>query len=113
VLKRYGRICFAKVLIDIDGRPRAHLLCPGSPLLEATISAVLERWRNILDTGAVLIDDSDPGDIPRMGKICLHWENPGHKSLDGARGAYEKLSHHKIASLRSRVSICFHEEEST
>jgi len=64
VLKRYERICFDKDLVA--DQPRAWLVCPGSPLLDATIDLVLERHRDILKRGAVLVDENDPGETPRL-----------------------------------------------
>lgn len=64
VLKRYERICFDKDLVSDP--PRATLVCPGSPLLDATLDLVLERHREVLKRGAVLVDENDPGDAPRL-----------------------------------------------
>ena len=62
VLPRYERICFDKDLIAAPGKPLAEFVCPGHPLLDATIDLVLERHRHLLRQGAVLIDPSDPGE---------------------------------------------------
>jgi hypothetical protein len=64
VLQRYERVTFEKN--RVAEQPRAYLVCPGSPLLDATIDLVLERYRGILKQGAVLIDEHDPGDEPRL-----------------------------------------------
>lgn len=64
VLKRYERICFDKE--EMDQQPRAELVCPGSPLLSATIDLILERYGALLKCGAVLVDEEDPGDTPRL-----------------------------------------------
>ncbi|HMN11514.1 MAG TPA: helicase-related protein [Bellilinea sp.] len=61
VLKQYERVCFDKPLISVPGRPLAAFVCPGHPLLDATIDLVLERHRDILKRGAVLVDPTDPG----------------------------------------------------
>ena len=61
VLKQYERICFDKPLISVPGKPLAVFVCPGYPLLDATIDLVLERHRDILKRGAVLVDPTDPG----------------------------------------------------
>ncbi len=65
VLQRYERITFEKELINIAGKPVAEFLCPGHPLLDATIDLVLERHRDLLKQGAVLIDDTDASDEVR------------------------------------------------
>ncbi|RMH20847.1 MAG: DUF2075 domain-containing protein, partial [Acidobacteria bacterium] len=64
VAARYERVCFEKE--RVDAQPRAYLVCPGSPLLDATIDVVLERHRELLRRGAVLVDERDPGEGPRL-----------------------------------------------
>jgi superfamily II DNA or RNA helicase len=65
VLQRYERITFEKSLISVPGKPMAAFVCPGHPLLDATLDLVIERHRDLLKRGAVLIDDTDDGDQPR------------------------------------------------
>src|SRR6266568_2021753 len=65
VLPRYERITFEKALISMPGKPLAAFVCPGHPLLDATIDLVLERYRDLLKRGAVLVDPNDPGEEPR------------------------------------------------
>jgi hypothetical protein len=64
VLRQYERICFDKNLID--GRPLAQFVCPGHPLLDTVIELILEKYRPVLREGAVLVDESDPGQEPRV-----------------------------------------------
>jgi superfamily II DNA or RNA helicase len=66
VLPRYERIAFEKTLIAPDGQTLAAFICPGHPLLDATIDLTLERHRDLLRRGAVLVDDRDPGMQPRV-----------------------------------------------
>jgi hypothetical protein len=66
VLARYERIAFEKHLIAPPGQPLAAFVCPGHPLLDATIDLTLERHRDLLRRGAVLVDEQDPGDQPRV-----------------------------------------------
>ncbi len=66
VLPRYERIVFEKPLIAPQGQPLAAFLCPGHPLLGATLDLIIERHRDLLRRGTVLVDDRDPGDQPRM-----------------------------------------------
>ena len=56
VLVRYERITFEKDLISVQGKPLAEFVCPGHPLLDATIDLILERNRDLLRRGAVLVD---------------------------------------------------------
>lgn len=66
VLPRYERIAFEKELVAPQGQPLAAFLCPGHPLLDATIDLTLERHRDLLRRGTVLVDDRDPGTTPRV-----------------------------------------------
>jgi superfamily II DNA or RNA helicase len=66
VLPRYERIAFEKDLISVPGKPLATFVCPGHPLLDATIDLVIERYRDQLKRGAVLVDENDPSDRVRV-----------------------------------------------
>ncbi|MBV8351904.1 MAG: DUF3883 domain-containing protein [Verrucomicrobia bacterium] len=66
VLPRYERIAFEKPLIAPQGQPLAAFVCPGHPLLDATLDLTLERHRDLLRRGTLLIDESDPGTKPRV-----------------------------------------------
>ena len=66
VLPRYERIAFEKSLVAPQGQPLAAFVCPGHPLLDAAIDLTLERDRDLLKRGAVLIDERDEGDRPRV-----------------------------------------------
>lgn len=62
VLTKYERITFDKDLINVGGKPVAEFVCPGHPILDATIDLVLERHRDLLKQGAILVDESDAGE---------------------------------------------------
>ena len=64
-MHRYERITFEKNLISVPGKPLAAFVCPGHPLLDATLDLVIERHRDLLKRGAILIDETDEGDQPR------------------------------------------------
>jgi len=66
VLPRYERIVFEKPLIAPQGEPLAAFVCPGHPLLDASLDLVIERHRDLLRRGAVLVDERDPGENPRV-----------------------------------------------
>ncbi len=66
VLTRYERVVFEKSLIAPQGQPPAAFICPGHPLLDATLDLILERNRDLLRRGAVLVDEGDPGESPRV-----------------------------------------------
>jgi superfamily II DNA or RNA helicase len=65
VLKRYERIVFEKALTTPLGQPLAAFVCPGHPLLDTSIDLILERHRDLLRRGAVLVDERDLGIEPR------------------------------------------------
>ena len=66
VLPRYERIAFEKSLVAPQGQPLAAFVCPGHPLLDAVIDLTLERNRDLLKRGTVLVDERDPGTSPRV-----------------------------------------------
>ncbi|WP_295388220.1 helicase-related protein [uncultured Thiodictyon sp.] len=66
VLPRYERIAFDKTLVAPQGQPLAAFVCPGHPLLDAVIDLTLERNRDLLKRGTVLVDERDPGTQPRV-----------------------------------------------
>jgi SNF2 family DNA or RNA helicase len=66
VLARYERIAFDKSLVSPIGLPPAAFVCPGHPLLDSVIDLTLERHRDLLKRGAILVDERDSGMEPRM-----------------------------------------------
>ncbi len=66
VLPRYERIVFEKALVAPQGQPLAAFVCPGHPLLDSVIDLTLERHRDLLKRGAVLVDERDTGTQPRV-----------------------------------------------
>lgn len=59
VQPRYERIAFEKQLVSIQGKTPAAFVCPGHPLLDATLDLTLERHRDLLKRGTVLVDERD------------------------------------------------------
>ena len=75
VLRRYERVCFEKQFVRLTervGSPMASLLHPGHPLMLSVTDLVLEAHRNKLKQGAVLVDPSDLGLIPKVMFIIDH-----------------------------------------
>jgi hypothetical protein len=66
VLPRYERIAFEKSLVAPPGEPLAAFVCPGHPLLDSVIDLTLERNRDLLKRGSVLVDERDLGTRPRI-----------------------------------------------
>lgn len=81
VLDRYARITFEKDLIV--GQPQAELVAPGHPLLEALVDVVLERFQPLLSQGAVLVDEADAGEEPRLLVYLEHAIRDGRSSRSG------------------------------
>ena len=66
VLPKYERIAFEKLLVAPQGQPPAAFVCPGHPLLDSTIDLTLERNRDLLRRGTILVDERDSGTSPRV-----------------------------------------------
>ena len=66
VLPRYERIAFEKALVTPQGQPLAAFVCPGHPLLDSVIDLTLERHRDLLKRGTVLVDERDAGTQPHV-----------------------------------------------
>jgi len=74
-----------KDLISVPGKPVATFVCPGHPLLDATIDLVLERHRELLRRGAILVDDSDPSEEIRALVYLEHAIQDARLNPDGRR----------------------------
>ncbi|MDJ1180771.1 helicase-related protein [Roseofilum sp. BLCC_M91] len=85
ILKRYERVCFEKELISIPGKPLADFVCPGHPLLDATIDLTLERHRDLLRQGAVLVDENDPSEEVRALVYLEHSIQDARTDRNGRR----------------------------
>lgn len=90
VLQRYERITFHKDLISIPGKAMAGFVCPGHPLLDATLDLVIEQYRDLLKRGAVLIDDTDDGDKPRALLFLEHSIQDARLDRNGSRRVISK-----------------------
>jgi SNF2 family DNA or RNA helicase len=66
VLPRYERIAFDKALVAPQGETLAAFICPGHPLLDSVIDLTLERNRDLLKRGTVLVDERDMGTETRV-----------------------------------------------
>jgi superfamily II DNA or RNA helicase len=90
VLLRYERITFHKDLISLPGKAMAAFVCPGHPLLDATLDLVIERHRDLLKRGAVLIDETDEGDKPRALLYLEHCIQDARTDRNGHRRIVSK-----------------------
>jgi len=83
VLPRYERIAFEKPLLTPLGAPPAAFMCPGHPLLDSVIDLTLERHRDLLKRGTVLVDEDDPGEKPRVLFFLEHTVRDGVPTASG------------------------------
>lgn len=81
VLARYERVCFDKA--NIAGQPRAALVAPGHPLLDALVAVTLERDGAVLRRGAILVDDTDRFEEPRVLVALEHGVSDGRPGRGG------------------------------
>ncbi len=93
VLNRYERICFDKEYCTVPGLPQAALICPGHPLLEATIDIIREKNVDVMKRGAVFIDDSDFGTEARLLFYIEDAVQDGVITKDGSRRTISKHVH--------------------
>ncbi|MGI8911230.1 MAG: helicase-related protein [Rubrobacteraceae bacterium] len=82
VHRNYERIYFEKSLGE--GLPPTAFVCLGHPLLDATIDLILERHRDLLKRGAVLVDETGEalGDEPRVLIYLEHAVQDGRTTRD-------------------------------
>lgn len=90
VLARYERIAFEKGQLAPPGQPPAAFVCPGHPLLDATIDLTLERNRDLLRRGTILVDERDFGTAPRMLFYLEHAIQDGGRTRTGERRVVSK-----------------------
>jgi SNF2 family DNA or RNA helicase len=90
VLDRYERITFEKDLISVPGKPLASFICPGHPLLDATVDLILERYRDLPKRGAVLVDPNDQGREVRALFYLEHSIQDGRTDATGNRSVVSR-----------------------
>ncbi|GAC1406421.1 MAG: hypothetical protein NVSMB49_26070 [Ktedonobacteraceae bacterium] len=85
VLQRYERVVFEKERMLMQGKPQATLLCPGHPLLDATLDLVLEQHRDLLKQGTVLVDSTDMSEDLRVLFYLEHTIQDASTDMTGKR----------------------------
>ena len=90
VLPRYERIAFEKPLVAPQGQSPAAFVCPGHPLLDAIIDLTLERNRDLLKRGTVLVDERDQCTSPRVLFYLEHVIQDGSLTQAGERRTISK-----------------------
>jgi len=90
VLPKYERITFEKNLISPPGEALAAFVCPGHALLDATIDLTLERDRDLLRRGTVLVDERDTGNAPHVMFYLEHAIQDAGVNRSGGRRVISK-----------------------
>ncbi len=93
ILERYERICFDKERRNLPGKPLAETVCPGHPLLDATIGLFLERNSDVMKRGAVFVDEDDFGFDARLLFYIEDSMQDGTTGKDGRRRTISKRVH--------------------
>lgn len=83
VLSKYKRIVFEKNLIAPRDQPLAAFICPGHPLLDATLDLTLEHHRDLLRRGAILVDERDLRESLRILFFVEHAIKDGSQTQSG------------------------------
>lgn len=81
IQKQYERICFDKS--QINQQPVATFVCPGHPLLDAVISLIREQYEQIMRQGAIMVDETDPGDALSAVFLLEHAVQDGRTTSAG------------------------------
>jgi SNF2 family DNA or RNA helicase len=90
LLPRYERVAFEKSLVAPQGQSLAAFVCPGHPLLDSVIDLTLERQRDLLRRGTVLVDERDSGTNPRVLFYLDHAIQDAGVTRSGERRAVSK-----------------------
>jgi len=103
VLPRYERATFEKALIAPQGQPLAAFICPGSPLLDSVLDLTLERNRDLLKRGAILVDDKDQGTEPHVFFYLEHSIQDASLTRSGDRRIVSKRVVHVEMDVSAEV----------
>ncbi len=89
ILQRYERIVFEKERLTVEGKPQAALICPGHPLLDATLDLVLEQHRDLLTRGTILVN---PTDMSEDLRVLFYLEHTIQDASTGSTGKRREVS---------------------
>ena len=99
VQPRYEQVVFEKESITDQGQNPVDFICPGHPLLDATLDLTLEQYRPLMQQGAVLVDESDSGATPRVVFYIEHAIRDGRQTQPGKlRVASKRMSYVEMAA---------------
>jgi len=94
VLHKYERVTFDRGLVRPAAAPRADLLAPGHPLLDAVTDLVIERYGSLLKHGTMLVNRHDPSDQPCLLAAITQEITDGH---DPARTVSKRFDFAEIS----------------
>ncbi len=83
----------AKEYCNVQGLSPAELICPGHPLLDATIDLIRERSVDVMKRGAVFVDENDYGTAARLLFYIEDSIQDGIIQKDGTRRTISKKVH--------------------
>ena len=106
VLAKYERVTFDKQLINVPGKPQAAFVCPGHPLLESVIDLILERHRDLLKQGAILVDDNDASEEIRALFYLDHSIQDARLNPDGSRRVVSRQMQFVSIDRDDNVRMC-------
>ena len=104
ILHQYERITFEKDRVNIPGKPLATFVCPGHPLLDATLRTLLENHRNLLRQGTVLVDENEQSNEVRVLFYLEHAiqdgreDNNGRQQVISQRMQFVEINRNKTVS---------------
>ena len=98
ILYEYDRITFEKDKVNIQGKSPAEFVCPGHPLLDATLDAILERNRNLFRQGTVLIDSSEQSSEVRVLFYLEHAIQNGNQQVVSRQMQFVEIDSQKRVS---------------
>jgi superfamily II DNA or RNA helicase len=101
VLRRYERLCFEREHVRVPGRPKADLIAPGHPLLDAVVDVIVERYGTLLKSGSVLVDSGDVGEEPRLLVALTQAINDGHTPPRTVSKRFDFVELRRDSSARS------------
>jgi hypothetical protein len=71
-------VTFDRELTGPPGRPRAELLAPGHPFLDASTDLIIERYGSLLKHGTTLVNRHDPAEQPKLLTAVTQEITDGH-----------------------------------
>ncbi len=101
VLRRYERVCFEREQVRLPGKPKADLVAPGHPLLDAVVDVIVERYGILLKSGTILVDGQDLGEEPRMLVALTQRIDDGHTPPRAVSQRFEFVELVRDGSRRS------------